>query len=162
MRDGEIVSPITEQEQQFLSAMMDKQYFVRYSEGFLIGKKVCITTGPLRNFEGYVRTVDRHRRVAKLEIPIFGRPTPTEVGFGAIKRVSEEEFRRMVKKNMQKYREKSQEEPGQVKVLKGIFKGMTGKFLYADAGKNEWTVGLELFGVETKVTFRREEIKILP
>lgn len=160
LRNGEMVSPITEQEQQFLSIMMDKQHLVKYSEGFLIGEKVCITSGPLRNLQGYVRTVDRHRRVAKLEIPIFGRPTPTEVGFGAIKRVSEEEFRCMVKKNIQKHRENSQEEPGQIRVLQGIFKGMTGKFLHADVGQNEWTVGIELFGVETKVSFQREEIKI--
>lgn len=160
LQDGEMVSPITVQEQQFLSAMMAQQHIVRYSEGFLIGEKVCITTGPLRNFEGYVRAVDRHRRVAKLEVPIFGRPTPTEVGFRAIKRVSEEEFRYMVKKNIQKHREKSQEEPGQIKVLKGIFKGMTGKFLHADIGQDEWTVGLELFGDDTKVSFQREEIKM--
>lgn len=73
---------------------------------------MCIITGPLRNFEGYVKTVDRHRWVAKLEVPIFGHFTPTEVGFGVIKRVNEEEFRCMIKKNMQEYREKSQEEPG--------------------------------------------------
>ena len=160
LQDGEMVSPITAQEQQFLTAMMDPQHLVRYSEGFLIGEKVCITTGPLKNFEGYIRIVDRHRRVAKLEIPIFGRPTPAEVGFGVIKRVSEEEFRCMVKKNIQKHRERFQEEPRQIKVLKGIFKGMTGKFLYADAGQDEWTVELELFGVETKVTFQREEIEM--
>ena len=125
-----------------------------------MGRRCVLPTGPLKNFEGYIRTVDRHRRVAKLEIPIFGRPTPTEVGFGAIKRVSEEEFHRMVKKNIQKHREKSQEGSGQIKVLKGIFKGMTGKFLYADVGQNEWTAELELFGVQTKVSFRREEIKM--
>lgn len=162
LRDGEMVSPITVQEQQFLSAMMDKQHLVKYSEGFLIGEKVCITTGPLRNLEGYVRTVDRHRRVAKLEVPIFGRPTPTEVGFGAIKRVSEKEFRCVVEQNIQKHKRESQEEPGQIRVMKGVFKGMTGKFLHADIGQDEWNVGLELFGVETKVSFRREEIKILP
>lgn len=71
-----------------------------------------LITDPLRNLEGYVKTVDRHRRVTKLEVPILGYPTPTEVGFGAIKKISEEEFRCMVKKNMQEYREKSQEEPG--------------------------------------------------
>lgn len=37
---------------------------------------------------------------------------------------------------------------------------MTGKFLYADVGQNEWTAELELFGVQTKVSFRREEIKM--
>ena len=108
LQDGEMVSPIKEQEQQFLSTMMDQQHLVRYSEGFLIGEKVCITTGPLRNLQGYLRTVDRHRRIAKLEVPIFGRPTPTEVGFGAIKRVSEKEFHCMVEQNIQKHKRKSQ------------------------------------------------------
>ena len=37
LREGEMVSPITVQEQQFLSIMMDQQHLVRYSEGFLIG-----------------------------------------------------------------------------------------------------------------------------
>lgn len=160
LREGKMVSPITVQEQQFLSIMMDQQHLVRYSEGFLIGEKVCITTGPLKNFEGYIRTVDRHRRVAKLEIPIFGRPTPTEVGFGAMKRVSEKEFRCMIEKNIQKYKGKSQEKAGKIRVLRGVFKGMTGKFLHADVGQDEWTVELKLFGVETRVAFRREEIKI--
>lgn len=160
LQDGEMVSPIKEQEQQFLSTMMDQQHLVRYSEGFLIGEKVCITTGLLRNLQGYLRTVDRHRRIAKLEVPIFGRPTPTEVGFGAIKRVSEKEFHCMVEQNIQKHKRKSQSVPGQIKVLKGVFEGMTGKFLYADVGQDEWTVELELFGVETKVSFRREEIKM--
>lgn len=160
LRNGEVISTITEQEQKFLSAMMDEQHLVKYSEGFLIGEKVCITTGPLKNFEGYVRTVDRHRRVAKLEIPIFDRLTPVEVGFGAIKRVSEQEFRCMIEQNIQKHKQTFRKEPGQIKVLKGVFKGMTGKFLYADVGRDEWTISLELFGVETKVMFRREEIRM--
>ena len=45
-------------------------------------------------------------------------------------------------------------------MLRGVFKGMTGKFLHADVGQDEWTVELKLFGVETRVAFRREEIKI--
>ena len=66
----------------------------------------------------------------------------------------------MIEKNIQKYKGKSQEKAGKIRVLRGVFKGMTGKFLHADVGQDEWTVELKLFGVETRVAFRREEIKI--
>lgn len=72
MRDGELVSPITQEEQAFLSAMMDKDHIVKYSEGFLIGKTVCITQGPLRNYQGNIKNIDRHRRIAKIDVPILG------------------------------------------------------------------------------------------
>lgn len=156
LRDGEILSPITEEEQRVLAAMMDKQHVVRYSEGFLIGDKVCVTEGPLQNYQGCIKKIDRHRRTAQLEIPIFGRMTPVELGFEAVAKVSEEEFRRMKEENIQK--QEPEERPGQVEVLTGVFEGMRGTFLYADTEQDEWTVGLELFGKETKVVFHREEI----
>lgn len=48
-----------------------------------------------------------------------------------------------------------------VKVLSGIFKGIKGKFLHADPDADEWTVELELFGVEVKVVFQREELQFI-
>lgn len=159
LQNAEEVSPITEQEQAFLSDMMDGEHIVRYSEGFLIGEKVCVTTGPLRHYEGYIKTVDRHRRVAKMDVPLFGRATPIEIGFGAIARVSREEFDRMTEQNIREH----QDDPrsaGMVRVLEGVFKGMTGKFLYADAERDEWTAELELFDTAVKVAFKRDEIKM--
>ncbi len=72
------------------------QQSVPNSEGFLIGDEVYITSGPLRKIPGWIKSVDRHRRTAKMEIPIFGRRTPIEVGMGTIARVSEEELQQMV------------------------------------------------------------------
>ncbi len=162
LRDCETVSPITEEEQKFLSAMMDKEHIVHYSEGFLIGDEVVVTKGPLKNLKGYVRTVDRHRRIAKMEVPLFGRLTPMEVGFGAIARVSGEEFRQIVQENIQKQEKEHSTPPaGTIRVLKGIFKGMTGKLLHADESRDEWTVEIELFGAGAEVVFRREEIEFL-
>lgn len=158
LTDGEVISPITKEEQKLLSMMMDKDYIVQYSEGFLIGQEVCITSGPLKQCRGWIKKVDRHRRIAKMEIPIFGRRTPVEVGFGAIARVSKEEFRQMLDDNIKKY--ETEDETGHVKVLEGVLAGMTGKFLYADPDRDEWTVELELFGALTKVVFKREEIQM--
>ena len=160
LRDGELVSPITQEEQAFLSAMMDKDHIVKYSEGFLIGKTVCITQGPLRNYQGNIKNIDRHRRIAKIDVPIFGRMTPVELGFGAFARLSEEEFSELKAERIQKQEQELKNSPDQVEVLTGPFKGVRGTFLYANAEQDEWTVEIDLFGVGTKVMFRRGEIRM--
>ena len=94
-------------------------------------------------------------------IPVFGGMTQVEVGFGAVKRVSQEEFHQMKQQNIRKNQTAAPKEPGQVKVLKGAFEGMTGKLLSAEPERDEWTIELELFDVATKVICPREEIEIL-
>ena len=159
LKAGDIISPITEKEQEFLSMMMDDEHIVQYSEGFLIGQEVCVISGPLKKCHGWIKKVDRHKRIAKLEIPIFGRRTPVEVGFGAVARISDEEFSQMKADNIEKYGHDVLQKD-QVKIISGVFDGMTGKFLYADPDKDEWTVEIELFGALNKVVFKREEIQM--
>lgn len=160
LRDGDVIAPITQEEQDFLAMMMDEEHVVQYSEGFIVGQEVCITSGPLKQCRGWIKKVDRHKRIAKLEIPIFGRRTPVEVGFGAVARITEEEFSQMKADNIKKYGEDTELQKDQVRVLTGVFAGMTGKFLYADPDKDEWTVEMELFGGLNKVIFKREEIQM--
>lgn len=71
LKDGDVISPVKKEEQDFLALMMDKNHIVQYSEGFLIGDEVYITSGPLRKIPGWIKSVDRHRRTAKMEIPIL-------------------------------------------------------------------------------------------
>ena len=160
LQNGEIVSPITKEEQNYLEKMMDRQHIVQYSEGFLIGDEVLVTSGPIRNCKGWIKSVDRHWRVAKMEIPIFGRRTPVEIGFGAIARVSKQDFKEMIADNIAQ-QEQLGDDQNRVKVVKGVFKDMTGHFLYADTDRDEWTVELKLFDNMTKVMFQRDEIKML-
>lgn len=160
LRDGELVSPITQDEQDFLAAMMDEDHMVKYSEGFLIGKTVCITKGPLRNYQGNIKNVDRHRRVAKLEVSLFGRMTPVEVGFGAFARLSKEEFYQIKAERIQKQEQELKESPDQVEVLTGPFQGICGRFLYANAEQNEWTVEIDLLGTPVRVVFEKKEIRM--
>lgn len=167
LRNGETVSPVTKQEQKFLSDMMNEEYVVQYSEGFLIGEEVYITSGPLRNYRGCIRTVDRHRRIAKLEIPVFGGLTPVEVGFGAIARVNEDEFRQMKDESIRRQKQEAavedvSEKYERILVRSGIFAGMEGKLLRGNARSGECTVLMKLFGAGTKVVFRQEEIESLP
>lgn len=86
--------------------------------------------------------------------------TPVELGFGAFARLSEEEFSELKAERIQKQEQELRNSPDQVEVLTGPFKGVRGIFLYANAEQDEWTVEIDLFGVGTKVMFRRGEIRM--
>ena len=86
--------------------------------------------------------------------------TPVELGFGAVARLSDEKFYQIKAERIQKQEQELKESPDQVEVLTGPFEGLRGTFLYANAEQDEWTVEIDLFGVETKVMFRREEIRM--
>ena len=103
LRNAEKIAPIQKKEQDFLRAMMNEEYIVECSKGFIIGDRVCITEGPLRNHYGFIRKVDRHRRIAKLEINFFGRLTPVEVGLEIVARLTEEQFEKLKKDRLETY-----------------------------------------------------------
>ena len=103
LRNAEKIAPIQKKEKEFLRGMMNEEYIVECSKGFIIGDRVCITEGPLRNHYGFIRKVDRHRRIAKLEINFFGRMTPVEVGLEIVARLSEEQFEKLKKDRLETY-----------------------------------------------------------
>jgi transcriptional antiterminator NusG len=160
--DSKTLSPITEEEQKILSGIMDEHYVVKYSEGFMIDDEVIVMRGPLRHAADYVRKVDRHRRLARIEVPLSGELTPMEVGFGAVARITREEFQTIVQENIQKQKSSASRQ-GDVQVLKGVFAGMTGTLADADETQDERTVEveMELFGTGTKIEFWRDEIETL-
>ena len=47
--------------------------------------------------------MDRHRRIAKLEINFFGRMTPVEVGLEIVARLTEEQFEKLKKDRLETY-----------------------------------------------------------
>lgn len=178
LRNADKVSPITLQEQEFLSGIMDEDYIVRYSEGFIVGQRVCITEGALRDVSGHIKKVDRHRRIAYLDIDFFGRDTPVEVGLSAVARVTEEEFEKIRQRNIDEnekmnqgnaeYNDESEDSSeedvkrSRVQILDGMFKGMYGTFLAADTDRDEWIVLMKLFGSKpSRVVFHRSEIRML-
>ena len=163
LKTGDDIVPVAEEEQKFLESLMDVNRQVGYSQGIIIGDKVVITEGALRNQSALIRKVDRHRRIAMLEVNMFGRPTPVQVGFGAFAKVTEEEREKARQENMDQYEEARQEnlQGERIRVLSGAFEGMKGKLTAVDEARDAWTTEIVLFGNSTKVVFAREEIEIL-
>ena len=184
LRNAEQIAPIQKKEQEFLQGMMNEDYIVECSKGFILGDRVCITEGPLRNHYGFIRKVDRHRRIAKLEINFFGRMTPVEVGLEIVARLTEEQFEKLKKDKLETYASTQEATKTKtkfsaeneilsgdkdsaeiailagetVKVKSGVFAGMRGILLSANEKKDEWRVRIELFEHPTEVVFLREEI----
>lgn len=73
--------PLTDDEVRWLNAFTDLgDRVVKMSEGVIEGDKVIVLNGPLMNHEGQISKIDRHRRIAYLDMPMMGRTKTIKVG----------------------------------------------------------------------------------
>ena len=52
---------------------------VECSYGFMENDQIFITQGPLRNHEALIKKIDRHKRLATVEITMLGRPMTVDL-----------------------------------------------------------------------------------
>ena len=166
LRDADQISPITADEQKYLSDMMDENHVVPVSFGLIIGSKIVVTEGALQDYQGKICKIDRHRRIAKLETSLFGRNTPVEVSLEVVKKVTEEEFEDWKREQLENFSnmeelaegEKQIEVGGMVKVVSGVFNNLIASVTHVDYKNMELKTMLELMGTKMPVTFRMDEV----
>ena len=78
--------PLTDRERDWFLSFMDGDHVVRMSEGCINGDQVTITRGPLMGFEGDIRKIDRHKRLAYVETTMFGRKLNLKVGLEIVRK----------------------------------------------------------------------------
>ena len=54
---------------------------------FKVGELVRVSDGPFALFRGTVEEVDDEHSLLKVEVSIYGRPTPVELEFGQVKKL---------------------------------------------------------------------------
>lgn len=86
LRTGEDMTPIHQEEEKHLRLLGGEHHIVTYSEGYMEGEKLVVTSGAMKNFKGIVRKVLRHKRLVVLEMPLMGRTVEITVGLGIVKR----------------------------------------------------------------------------
>ncbi|MGO5205027.1 antiterminator LoaP [Parolsenella catena] len=78
---GKVCEPLSEDEAHWLSTMTNaKTHELEMSEGLIEGGKVIVTDGPLKGHEALISKIDRHKRLAWLDIHMFGRTKSIRAG----------------------------------------------------------------------------------
>lgn len=82
--DGKNIYPIYKDEAMFLARFGGSEHVVDISCGYIEGDSICITNGPLMGQEGSIMKIDRHKRVAYVDVSLFGQITTVQVGLEVI------------------------------------------------------------------------------
>lgn len=83
---GEEIVPISKQEESFLQKLGGESQVVEYSMGIIEQDEILVTSGPLQGMEGYIKKLDRHKRVAWVEIEMMGRTVEAQVGLEIVEK----------------------------------------------------------------------------
>lgn len=86
LRTGEEMTPIQKEEEEYLRRLGGDDHVVKYSEGYMEGDKLVVTSGPLKDFAGKVKKVLRHKRLVVMEVPLLGRTVEVTLGMGVVER----------------------------------------------------------------------------
>lgn len=77
---GDEIVPLSQEEIDLLLRMGSDSQLVEMSSGIIENDRVQILSGPLKGMEGSIRKIDRHKRMAYLEVEMFGRTVEMKVG----------------------------------------------------------------------------------
>lgn len=82
--DGAI--SLYQEEVEFLQRYTGDERILKMSEGYLVGSELVVTDGPLKDYQGKVMKIDRHKRTAVLELEFLGRKTKVTVGLEVVRK----------------------------------------------------------------------------
>lgn len=86
LRTGEEITPVYPEEEAYLKQLGGREHIVRYSEGYIEGDKLTVTSGAMKGCQGEVKKVLRHKRLVVMEIPLMGKQVEVTVGMGIVSR----------------------------------------------------------------------------
>ena len=81
--------PVSEEEiQKIMGQIKDGVVQSKSVISYSIGEKVQVIDGPFASFTGLVEDVEEEKLKLKVAVSIFGRPTPVELEFNQVEKVS--------------------------------------------------------------------------
>ena len=86
-RIPEFAKTLGDDEVEFLQRYTGEERILKMSEGYLVGSELVVTDGPLKDYQGEVMKIDRHKRTAVLELEFLGRKTKVTVGLEVVRKV---------------------------------------------------------------------------
>lgn len=78
---GDTYSPLSNDEIAWIDTFTDAgTHVMEMSSGVIEGDRVMVTRGPLKDLEAHITRIDRHRRLAWVNVNMFGRSKTIRVG----------------------------------------------------------------------------------
>lgn len=77
---GEDIYPLHAKEIEFLKSFGKEEHIIECSVGYVEGDQIIIEQGPLKGKEAMIRKINRHKRIAEIELEMFGKTTTAKIG----------------------------------------------------------------------------------
>ena len=83
---GEKWTPMSREDIAIVERLAGNRNLMEFSEGYVQGDKVIVTEGPLKGLESKIKRIDRHKRLAWLELDLFGRTVEIRAGLEIVRK----------------------------------------------------------------------------
>lgn len=84
--ENEII-PLYDKEVKFLMRFGKEDHLIKMSQGYIENDRIIIIDGPMKDYEGTIKKINRHKRNAVIEVEFFGRTMEAKVGLEIIGRI---------------------------------------------------------------------------
>lgn len=74
-------------EREYLEGLLNNQYKITPSVGYMENDKVVITDGPLKGYESQIVWIDRHKKKAALQLDLLNKETRVTLSLEIIKKI---------------------------------------------------------------------------
>lgn len=85
-REKKEIFSLPEDEVVFLQSFGEENQIVDLSVGCIEGDQIIVENGPLKGKEGLIRRIDRHKRIAEIEIEFLGEKRKAKVGLEIVRK----------------------------------------------------------------------------
>ena len=86
LRSDESILPLQEKEEKFLRQVENEENVVELSTGLIEDSQVVIKEGPLKGLESKIKKIDRHKRLAWIEMEMLGEVRLVAVGLEIVEK----------------------------------------------------------------------------